>query len=299
MGTNIYDDILIATPFDTDTVKAELRIDISSRSEVHDRKEQRMPIHEDIKTTYGYYPFGRHMSGLSTGSESNVYKSNNKKEKGNPRKGKGGIADKDGNVINFKVKRNGTVEFKTPVDDFTKKVVESMASLKTSRKVLLKVKNDKDIKLQYLPYPKKLNEEDVELSGLGNIFGTVMPKEEYELKMSKEERVSLPRGKKFKHQQEFENGDVIATKKTSTYAEQVILISEESIKNNAEDPNLELILTATEESLHSQQNFVDRTPGREYPDRLEEKEVKPKLEVVKKEYQKKNSKKKNSKNVQE
>jgi len=46
MSTNIEDDILIATPFDTDTVKAELRINTKG-SKVYDN---RIPISNDLET---------------------------------------------------------------------------------------------------------------------------------------------------------------------------------------------------------------------------------------------------------
>lgn len=47
MNTNIEDDILIATPFDTDTIKAELKVETSFGSEVYDQRqpsEQALPF---------------------------------------------------------------------------------------------------------------------------------------------------------------------------------------------------------------------------------------------------------------
>jgi RHS repeat-associated protein len=201
---------------------------------------------------------------------------------------KGGnyIVDKDGKIIDFKVKKNGTVVFKTPVDAYTKKVVKAMASNKVARQVLLQVKDNKEIEVQYLQYPKVIHDEDLAKSKLDNIEGTTMSKAEYDARMNGE-TLKIPKIVSTEYKVINKTVKQIDEKNPELYNKQVVLIDDASVNEKATkenvDPYLEFILTATEESLHTQQKTIDNTPGQEYKEKEHEKEVQPVLEKVKEE----------------
>lgn len=177
------------------------------------------------------------------------------------------VVDKDGNIIKFDIDKDGQLKFHTPVDAFTKKVIESMNQTEASRKVLIAVRDDKEIKVAYQQSTSEINQYYIKNQNM-DLIGTVMPKEEFELisaflrgDINEEEFASKKRSLAYKKYSVCGNCfKRIFYKDPQVFSEQAVLIDLEEI-NGMVDPEKEFLMTVTEESFHSLQTFIEIPRG--------------------------------------
>lgn len=214
---------------------------------------------------------------------------------------KGGnyIIDKEGNVVKFRVKKDGTLKFKGSPDPFTKQIISVMAKTETSKRVLLQLSNDKEIKVQYREMTKKESDYFNNNGGLvSELSGTTLSHKEDELlRMYDKGRIETPseltkkiNEYKSDHLTLLDRTDIV--KKDNEYmANQVVVLNIDQIQK-APNSNKEFLLTASEESIHTMQDYIGRAPyGGTQRDAKHEKDILPTLEKISNEYDTQKSKK--------
>jgi RHS repeat-associated protein len=213
------------------------------------------------------------------------------------------IVDKDGNVIKFTVNKKGQVKIKSKnIDPFTEKYILSMAKTPTSSKILIQLRDDKDIRLEV----KKMTPQENEILRKGengefkSISGTVMSKDKYNNlneyvngSIDKEKYISNERRLNVDGLMEMNSPDQTKTtyqKLPEQYSNQVILINEDPI-NESENPDKEFFKTSLEESYHATQDYIEVKTGgiqsqEDYENLRHEKEAKEVVEKAVGEYDK-------------
>jgi len=207
------------------------------------------------------------------------------------------IVNSDGTVVKFRIKRDGTVKFKSTVDPFNKKVIETMASNSKSKEILLQISNNKEINVQYKKMSEKMDNYIKESYNF-DAWGALFSKDEESLinsyldgDISKEEfdkHLGELNQKQFIPFAYSPEGVKIFSKDKTIFKNQVILIDDNQIENDFEDKVKEFLLTATEESIHALQDYVAKPTGEltqeEYENLPHEKQAKNYLKEVENEY---------------
>lgn len=226
-------------------------------------------------------------------SESSNYNNNNS-----------GIIGVDGRVIKFSVNSKGKVKIKSNnADFFTERYIDSMALTKTSREVLLTIR-DGEIRIEIKNMTQKEN-DILRKTGAGefkSISGTVMSKEKYNNfqnciseKINKEEYLyneNVLNNSGVTIIDEPNNAIIdnplYKLEKLEQYNQQVILINDDVIKG-FKDSNREFFKTSLEESIHSIQRYTYRyakgiQSHEDYLNMPHEKQAKDIVEIAEKEY---------------
>jgi RHS repeat-associated protein len=207
------------------------------------------------------------------------------------------IIDEKGNIVKFKIKKDGTVKFKGSPDPFTRKVVESMAANSEARSTLIKVSEDKNIKVRYREMTAQEAKLIQEIDNVTSKGVTLTAKEE---KLLSEQalgtsNLSLEEFRVKKNEIFFEQNILLSDgakgtsenifiKDPNAYKSQVVLINMAEI-NKDFIPDREFLLTASEESMHSMQSYIQLPRENQDPwSTKHEEEVKPLLERISKSY---------------